>query len=800
MGQVVTQNTYDPKGNIKTSIDGENNKVEYTHNLLGKIKEIITPSSKKENKVAQSYKYDGRGNITGIIDGNGNETSYVLDDWGRITKIVTPEGGQEAYTYDYAGNITSTTDANGGTIEYFYNSLGQVCEIKDQEGHSEYFYYDNEGNVTKTIDRNGNQVEKSYNLDRNIVSTRAYNKDKENAITERFTYNEDGTLKSAYSKNMQYEYSYTKEGMLESKSACGKQLLSYTYDKNNNIRSIKDITGKSSIYSYDDENRVKVIKDNNENTLATYDYYNNDNIKSITVGNGLKTDYTYDGDGNVKSLVTVSSNGEVLVDYNYAYDLNGNRLEKLSSKHKTYYTYDSMNRLKESSYDGRQESFTYDKVGNRLSKTTNNITEKYVYNVKNQLKELQGKENTTYFTYDKQGNTIKEESNLGNNIFEYNTLNQQVKAITKEGNTLVNRYDAEGLRYEIEENEKLSRFIFNKNGDILVELDSDDNVISRFSRGYEVVAADIVDSSEEFNSAIESKFNRYFYTVDEQGSTIFITDKNQQIKNEYYYDAFGNVLDGKEEVHNRITYVGQQFDGITGKYYLRARFYNPVIGRFTQEDTYRGDGLNLYAYCGNNPICYYDPSGYMSCETKTQSIKKSRLEELKENYKKKYGEEFTAEKLHQNINERNGIKFLPRAENSPIKQGGYKINDIDKYKKNSPGKNRANGYSHKYIDGLIESHHPIQNEWAEQWAKKNNISGYKKRNAPGILLKSISGESHAKLSSSQRARRRKDGFNTSIVYEFNTGYKELIESGVNSKYAKKAIREAYRYFDSLGGF
>ena len=35
-----------------------------------------------------------------------------------------------------------------------------------------------------------------------------------------------------------------------------------------------------------------------------------------------------------------------------------------------------------------------------------------------------------------------------------------------------------------------------------------------------------------------------------------------------------------------------------------------MIGRFTQEDTYRGDELNLYAYCGNNPVMYYDPSGY----------------------------------------------------------------------------------------------------------------------------------------------------------------------------------------------
>ncbi|MCB2355755.1 RHS repeat domain-containing protein [Clostridium estertheticum] len=627
LGETVTRNTYDPKGNMETSIDGENNKVEYTYTLLGQIKDIVTPNSRKENKKAQSYKYDARGNITGITEGNGNQTSYDLDDWGRITQIVTPEGGAEKYTYDYAGNIVTTTDANGGTITYSYNSLGQVSEIKDQEGTSEYFYYDEEGNLSKQLDRNENIVDRSYNIDKNIVSVKAYKNHKKtieeiskeqkilNIIDQRYNYNEDGTLKNAYTGNMLYEYSFNDEGMLESKSASGRTLLSYDYDKNNNIKTIKDISGKSSIYRYDEANRVKEIKNNNENTVVDYDYFKNDNIKTINYGNGLKSNYSYDGDGNIESLVTVTSTGEVLVDYNYAYDLNGNRIEKTSSKHKNNYTYDSMNRVKDSSYDGRQESFTYDKVGNRLSKTTNDITDKYVYNVKNQLKELHQDSCTNHFTYDKQGNTIKEESNLGANTFEYNNLNQQVKAITKEGNTLVSRYDTEGLRCEIEENEKLTKFIFHKEN-ILVETDKDYNPVSRFTRGYEVVTADIANG--------ELGSNRYYYTQDEQGSTVFIVEKEQRIKNEYCYDAFGCVLDSKEEVHNRITYTGQQFDGITNQYYLRARFYNPVIGRFTQEDVYRGDGLNLYGYCGNNPVVYYDPSGYAKrvCPpSKTQAIK-----------------------------------------------------------------------------------------------------------------------------------------------------------------------------------
>ena len=97
---------------------------------------------------------------------------------------------------------------------------------------------------------------------------------------------------------------------------------------------------------------------------------------------------------------------------------------------------------------------------------------------------------------------------------------------------------------------------------------------------------------------------------DEQGSTAFITGDGGAVENSYVYDAFGNVLERKEEIRNDILYRGQKYDQEAGQYYLRARYYNPVIGRFIQEDTYRGDGLNLYAYCGNNPVMYYDPSGH----------------------------------------------------------------------------------------------------------------------------------------------------------------------------------------------
>ena len=511
-----------------------------------------------------------------------------MDNWGRITQVTAADGGIEKYTYDYAGHITTTTDANGGTITYHYNSFGKVSEIIDQEGLSEYFYYDEEGRLIRHIDRNGNETENSYNVDGSLVRQVATSQNESDApVRKSYAYNSKGQLVTAKADGFVYNYYYTPEGYLERKATCGKTLIAYTYHQDGQIASIKDVTGKTTYYSYDILGRIDELTDDEGKVVAKYTYLPNNLIESITYGNAIQTVYTYDSDQNLSHLLTITSEGEKLQDFEYAYDLNGNRLSKVGLGQETHFDYDRVNRLVKAQYNEREESFTYDLVGNRLSQTVNGETSIFIYNTKNQLTELHKDLGITNFTYDAQGNILKEISPEGTTSFNYNALNQQTKVTTATGNTLVNRYDAENLRAEIEENEKLIRFIFHKD-EILVETTEENIPVARLIRGYNVVAGDILG--------------------DNQSDTI--TNSNGQVENHYTYDAFGNSLEDKEDVHNRIKYTGQQYDSITQQYYLRARFYNPILGRFMQEDVYRGDELNLYAYCRNNPVMYYDPSGY----------------------------------------------------------------------------------------------------------------------------------------------------------------------------------------------
>ena len=131
-----------------------------------------------------------------------------------------------------------------------------------------------------------------------------------------------------------------------------------------------------------------------------------------------------------------------------------------------------------------------------------------------------------------------------------------------------------------------------------------------------------------FEYTSNSGTREYLYIRNIQGDITSIIDTEGNIICTYTYDGYGNhiVLDenGKEDTSltsighlNPFRYRGYYFDEESGLYYLNSRYYDPETGRFISPDVLsildetKGqiNGLNLYMYCNDNPIMFYDPNG-----------------------------------------------------------------------------------------------------------------------------------------------------------------------------------------------
>ena len=108
-------------------------------------------------------------------------------------------------------------------------------------------------------------------------------------------------------------------------------------------------------------------------------------------------------------------------------------------------------------YPEGEEIFEYDNAGNRIKRIMKDVTVKYSYDRRNRLIEkIEGGMQTSY-RYDLQGNLIEEEGRRGTTRYTYDCFNRTESVRTAEGGYIRNRYDPEGLRYELYENGKVNK-------------------------------------------------------------------------------------------------------------------------------------------------------------------------------------------------------------------------------------------------------------------------------------------------------------------------------------------------------
>jgi RHS repeat-associated protein len=98
-----------------------------------------------------------------------------------------------------------------------------------------------------------------------------------------------------------------------------------------------------------------------------------------------------------------------------------------------------------------------------------------------------------------------------------------------------------------------------------------------------------------------------YHLYDGLGSTVNLTDAGGSTTATYSYDVFGAIRSQSGGGSNQWLFTGEQRDSDSGLYYLRARYYDPAIGRFLGLDPL-GIG-NGYSYVSNNPVNYVDPYG-----------------------------------------------------------------------------------------------------------------------------------------------------------------------------------------------
>ena len=213
------------------------------------------------------------------------------------------------------------------------------------------------------------------------------------------------------------------------------------------------------------------------------------------------------------------------------------------------------------------------------------------------------------YEHDANGNLIFRTVESETTEFGYDSEDRLVKQKTPRLR-IRHIYDGDGHRIARTENGVATRYILDRGrsmSHLLCETDENGRITAYYLHGPQIIARIDADGTQ-----------RHHHTND-IGTVMALTDEGEQVTDRYAYTPYGLEVEREGTTANPFTYVGGL--GVMaehhGLYFMRARFYDPAIGRFLGKDPVEGaltdpQGLHRYVYGRNNPLTSVDPSGLIA--------------------------------------------------------------------------------------------------------------------------------------------------------------------------------------------
>lgn len=603
--------TYDAMGNILTYTDTMGRVTNYTYDCLNRIE-----SEKGADDILIEYGYDNMGNLNKVSCSDGTNITLEYDNLGRNTSIsqngktggksrvykysydkmnrlvstIDPMGNETSNTYDELGNVLTVTDAMDGVTKAEYDKTGRLLAEENSIGGKKTYSYDEGGRLL--TETNARQQVTTYEYD---ALNRIIAVNDETGKTE-YTYDKFGNTLTISNEEGVITREYDSLSRVTKITDCKGRSLSYTYDELGNILSITYPGGEIVRYEYNPDGTLCSVTDGSENK-TNYEYDNAGRLKRTVKPDGSVEELTYDNAGNNTSKTEVTSEGEVLLSYEYTYDDFGNIISVKDNKMLD----ETISYVEEAGLLGVQKKET---------DSAATISTNMEYDADNRLISYNGYE----ILYDADGNMTYGPLDGKMVSFEYDCRNRLIKA----GDTNYT-YDAENIRISAETEEYIEEYVADRNHEltrtvqvIRYNKNIDNNDVENKKNDTSEIMSYYYGLSMIYGTT-ENEIEVYHF--DHLGSTKIITDETGNILYRFSYGTYGEIL-SICDANIRFLYNGALgvMTDANGLCYMRQRYYNTDIKRFINRDVLFGNiknsqSLNRYAYVQGNPVNYNDPFG-----------------------------------------------------------------------------------------------------------------------------------------------------------------------------------------------